>query len=210
MRTCWVILAVMLACRLGAAEKSAPVVEDFKAEGVIVDVYKYFKVAQALGAAQPAQEGVAGRALVTNDGVYAFLETPENVAALKQAEPSSAVRVEGKVLRAGQLLVLSKLEKIEKANAALEKFAANAGEDLTLKGVNKCQCVLNVGELPHNCKLGHLHHLESADGNIYHYLQFGKAADAFLGKGSHCRPLTVKGKVLPGHFLLVESVELSK
>lgn len=210
MRMLWTVLVLLLAGCLSAAEKSAPVVEDFKAEGVVVDVYRFFKIAKDSGEAQPAQAEVAGRALVTADGVYAFLETPENVAALKLLEPNSAVRVEGKVLRAGALLALSKLEKIEKTDVALEKFAASAGEAVTLSGVNKCQCGLKVGELPHSCKLGHLHHLETADGKIYHYLQFGKAKDAFLGKDSHFKKLIVKGKLLPGNFLLVESVEAGK
>ena len=55
---------------------------------------------------------------------------------------------------------------------------ADSGQSLALKGTNKCQCGLDVAELPHNCNLGHLHHLEADDGKTYHYKDVEVAASA--------------------------------
>jgi hypothetical protein len=54
----------------------------------------------------------------------------------------------------------------------------------------------------------HLHHLEAADGRIYHYLQFASGKDTFLGKDSHFQAVEVTARVLPGQYLLVERVVL--
>ena len=56
-------------------EQSAP----FEGHGVIVDINSFFTAASESGAPAElqAEQEVAGRALVTEEGVYAFLETPE-------------------------------------------------------------------------------------------------------------------------------------
>ncbi len=66
-----------------------------------------------------------------------------------------------------------------------------------LKGTNKCQCGLDVADLPHSCTLGHLHHLEADDGKTYHYLQFAQGKDTFLGHDTHFKNLEVKGRIFP-------------
>ena len=87
-------------------------------------------------------------------------------------------------------------------------FRNDPGEQVTLAGMNKCQCGLDVADLPHSCDLGHLHHLETEDGRIYHYLQSGSGNDAFLGSGSHFRPVEVTARLLPGQYLLVQEVSV--
>ena len=81
---------------------------------------------------------------------------------------------------------------------------------MTLTGKNMSQCGLNVGTLEHGCKLGHLHHLQTADGKIFNYLQTPQAADLFHGKGYHFKNVEVKARVFPGQFLLVESVQFKE
>ena len=68
---------------------------------------------------------------------------------------------------------------------------AASGQSLALKGTNKCQCGLDVAELPHNCNLGHLHHLEADDGKTYHYMQFAQGKDTLLGHGTHFKDVEV-------------------
>jgi hypothetical protein len=73
-----------------------------------------------------------------------------------------------------------------------------------MQGANKCQCGLDVAELPHSCTSGHLHHLEAKDGKIYHYLEHGDGKEAFLGNGTNFKNVELKERVFPGQFLLVE------
>lgn len=182
----------------------------FDARGVVVDVHTFFSTATSKQAdVQPAHEQLAGRALVTEAGVFAFLETPENAAQLQHTEPGSVVHVRGKLLERGALLHVDSLEKITTVPLIdFARFRNDPGRQATLTGVNKCQCGLAVADLPHSCELGHLHHLEAADGRIYHYLQFASGKDTFLGKDSHFQPVEVTARVLPGQYLLVERVAL--
>ena len=186
--------------------------EAFEQNGVIVDVHRFFTAISEdidQGEVEVVQDTVAGRALVTEEGLYAFIETPENKNHLAETEHGSVVRIKGKLLRRGALLHIDQLDKIN--TVALIDFARlrnDRGEEAILKGINKCQCGLNVGDLPHSCALGHLHHLEDMDGRIYHYLQFAEGKDAFLGSGSHFKNVEVKARVMPGNFLLVQDVRV--
>ena len=177
--------------------------------GVIVDIHSFFTAAAEGSGPAELQAGheIAGRALVTEEGVYAFLETPENAAALEETEPGSVVQVSGRLLERGALVHVDSLKAV--TTVPLIDFAAfrnDPGQAVTLAGVNKCQCGLDVADLPHSCELGHLHHLEAEDGRIYHYLQFASGKDAFLGTGSHFKPVKVTARKLPGQYLLVQEV----
>ena len=182
----------------------------FEERGVVVDVHGFFTAATtaaAVTAVAAENEHVAGRALVTEKGVFAFLETPQNARQLRDTEPGSVVQVRGKLLDLGALLHVEALEKV--TTVPLIDFAGfreNPGTAATLHGVNKCQCGLAVADLPHSCELGHLHHLEADDGKLYHYLQFASGKDAFLGHGSHFKEVEVTARVLPGQYLLVQKM----
>ena len=209
MRTATRILMVAAATAAWAGQKQAEESTPFQGHGVIVDINSFFTGATGGGtpAELRAEHEVAGLALVTEEGVYAFLETPENASALEETEPGSVVRVWGRLLERGALVHVDSLKSV--TTVPLIDFAAfrnDPGEQVTLAGVNKCQCGLDVADLPHSCQLGHLHHLEAGDGRIYHYLQFGSGNDAFLGSGSHFRPVEVTARLLPGQYLLVQEV----
>ena len=183
--------------------------KSFESRGVIVDVHTFFTTATvgAGAAVEPEQAEVAGRALVTETGLFAFLETPHNAEQLKRTVPGSVVQVRGKLLERGALLHIDQLDLA--TTVPLIDFArlrTDPGKAVALKGVNKCQCGLAVGDLPHSCELGHLHHLEADDGKIYHYLQFASGKDTFLGRDSHFKPVEVSARLLPGQFLLVQNV----
>ncbi len=209
MRTATQILLVAAATAAWAGQKQAEQSAPFQGHGVIVDINSFFTAASESGAPAElqAEQEIAGRALVTEEGVYAFLETPENASALKETGPGSVVRVWGRLLERGALVHADSLKPV--TTVPLIDFSAfrnDPGEQVTLAGVNKCQCGLDVVDLPHSCQLGHLHHLETGDGRIYHYLQFGSGNEAFLGSGSHFRPVEVTGRLLPGQYLLVQEV----
>jgi hypothetical protein len=210
-------LAVLtLVLSLGAARAGdGPAVTPFKANGVVADVQELFPCAVKIGkkversGAQTTLKEVAARALVTQDSVYAFLETPENRRFLKDVKPGTAVMVKGRLLTSGSLLHIDSLVKAKgDSKIDLERYEDEEGKEVTLQGTNKCQCGLNVAELPHSCTLGHLHHLEASDGKIYHYLQYGDGKSAFLGHGTHFKNVEVKARVFPGQFLLVERGKL--
>ncbi len=184
----------------------------FNERGVIVDVHSFFTaVDQSASELAVVNESVAGKALVTEDGVYGFLETPENEKMLVNTRNGSVVQVKGKLLREGALLHVDALEsKTEVPLIDFARYRTDKGRQVALEGVNKCQCGLGVGDLPHSCKLGHLHHLETSEGQIYHYLQFARGQDFFLGKESHFKPVSVKARLLPGHYLLVSEAEVGE
>ena len=183
----------------------------FSESGVIVDVHQFFSAATGKIERKPddvVHGSVAGKALVTEHGVFAFLETPENELALAETVNGSVVNVEGKLLVEGALLHIDKLERTTTVPLIdFGRFREDVGKEVSLSGVNKCQCGLDVADLPHSCKLGHLHHLEATDGNIYNYLQFDRGQDVFLGKESHFKEVDVKARKLPGNYLIVSSVE---
>ena len=186
----------------------------FDERGVIVDVNSFFTAAtrdSQAGKMAVANESVAGKALVTEDGVYGFLETPDNEKMLAATSNGSVVQIVGKLLKAAALLHVDALEsKTQVPLIDFARFRNDTGIEVELEGVNKCQCGLDVGDLPHSCKLGHLHHLEAADGQIYHYLQFARGQDFFLGVESHSKPVSVKARLLPGHYLLVSAAEVGE
>ena len=187
-------------------------VEAFEADGVLVDAHDFFDVVQEARASHEDQPlvaaGVAGKALVTADGVYAFIETPSNLERLQPFTGENPVHVAGMVHHAGRLLHVDSIKAIADApEVDLERYRSAAGERVTLGGNNKCQCGIKIAELHTSCQLGHLHHLEADDGRLYHYLQIAQGRDAFQGKNSHFKPLEISGLLLPGRFLLVESAQ---
>lgn len=183
-------------------------IEAFAQRGVIVDPGSFFT------AATPDSGEIAGgpsisRALVTEQGVYAFMETPGNEQQLKGTVPGSVVRIEGKLLKEGALVYIDTLElQTTVPFIDFARFRSDAGKVVDLKGVNKCQCGLEVGGLPRSCALGHLHHLEAADGAIYHYLRYTQGEQLFLGQGFHFRPVVVQARRLPGNYLLVQEAKV--
>ena len=198
-----------------ARAADGPAVTTFEAEGMIVDVFDLFpralkdKKHADQARARATLKEVAARALVTKDGVYAFLETPENRRFLKDVKPGSAVDVKGRLLVSGSLLQIDSLSKAKgDSGIDLARYRDEEGQAATLTGANKCQCGLSVADLAHSCALGHLHHLEAGDGKVYHYLQSGDGKPAFLGEGTHFKNIEVKARVFPGQFLLVEKGKL--
>jgi hypothetical protein len=193
-----------------------PPVTPFEADGVVVDVLKLFPCAVKdakkadRARAQTTQKEVAARALVTKDGVYAFLESPENKKFLKDVKPGTAVSIKGRLLASGALLHIDSLAKAKGGPGVdLARYEDEEGKEATFRGTNKCQCGLKVADLPHSCTLGHLHHLEADDGKIYNYIQYGDGKAAFLGHGTHFRNVELKARVFPGQFLLVEQGKIS-
>lgn len=182
----------------------------FEESGVIVDIQTFFSAAADQAKSyKPVSVGQGRHALVTSSGVYAFLETPSNEAQLQGIPAGSSVRLAGRLLTNGTLLHIDKITTLDAvADTDLEIYRAAKGTQVELTGQNLCQCGLDVGDLPHSCQLGHRHHLQASDGKIYHYLQYGDAQKAYVGKGSHFRQVTVKATVLPGQYLLVEEVSV--
>ena len=184
--------------------------EPFAQSGVIVDVHTFFKATTGQEKMETTQASPADRALATAEGLYAFLETPENKKWLAETEPGAVVHVTGKLLKKGALLHIDTLESTSKISLDLDLAGLrnHPGKKIALKGTNKCQCGLDVADLPHSCALGHLHHLEAEDGLTYNYLQLAQGRETFLGQGSHFKSVEVQGKVFRGHFLLVDKVEV--
>ena len=87
-----------------------PPVKPFDVTGLVIDVQDLFPVAAREGnkvdrsRSQTTLKDVAARALVTDKGVYAFLETPENQRALKDVKSGTAVNIKGRLLKSGALL----------------------------------------------------------------------------------------------------------
>jgi hypothetical protein len=207
------VLTLVLSLNAARTVRAAdgPPVTSFAADGVVADVLELFPCAIKDGKkadrarAQSTLREVAARAFVTKDGVYAFLETPENKKFLKDVKPGTAVSIKGRLLASGALLHIDSLAKAKgDPGVDLARYDDEEGKEVTLRGANKCQCGLNVADLPHSCTLGHLHHLEADDGKIYNYIQYGDGKAAFLGQGTHFRNVEVKARVFPGQFLLVE------
>jgi hypothetical protein len=212
------VLTLVLSLNAARSVRAAdgPPATPFESDGVVADVWELFPCAvkdakkAERARAQTTQKEVAARALVTKDGVYAFLETPENRRALKGVKSGTAVSIKGRLLASGALLHIDSLTKAKSdPGVNLARYEDEEGKEVTLRGTNKCQCGLNVADLPHSCTLGHLHHLEADDGKIYNYLQYRDGKAAFLGHGTHFRNVEVKARVFPGQFLLVEQGKVS-
>jgi len=203
----WQLVALgVLGALANAAWGDPPrTVEAFAQRGVIVDPRTFFTAAGTAEAGAPG----GSRALVTEAGVYAFMETPENERQLQRTEPGSVVRVAGRLLKEGALVYIDTLElQTTVPFIDFARFRGAGGEPVSLKGVNKCQCGLEVGEMPRSCALGHLHHLEGADGAIYHYLRHSQGEQLFLGQGYHFEPVAVQALLLPGNYLLVQEAKV--
>ncbi len=182
-------------------------VESFAGEGVIVAVHEFFGAAKDAGDVDLVAGNVAGKAFVTANGMYAFIETPENEQQLADVAAGTAVRISGMVHHPGRLLHVDAIETLDAAPSLnLTMYATASGREATLTGKNKCQCGIKISELHTGCALGHLHHLEADDGKLYHYLQFGEGQGLFKGAGSHFKGVTVRGIVLPGQWVLVQGV----
>ena len=191
------------------ADEGKPSV-DFDKGGVIVEVGSFFK-GTGVTSGPAGQTGVAALALATDTGLYSFLETPQNQERLAAIEPGSVVRINGKLLEKGALLHITALERASEISLDLDLAGLRSapGRTVSLKGTNKCQCGLDVADLPHSCTLGHLHHLEAEDGKIYHYLKNDTGAGLFAGKDSHFKAVEVRGRLFPGHYLSIEKAAVN-
>ena len=91
-----------------ARAADGPPVTPFEADGVVVNVLELFPCAikdekkADRARTQTTLKEVAARALVTKDGVYAFLETPENKRALRGVKTGTAVSIKGRLLTSGR------------------------------------------------------------------------------------------------------------
>jgi hypothetical protein len=212
--TAGTVLTLAFSSHLTRAADGPPVTR-FEAQGIVADVLDLFPCAikdekkVTKTRSQSTLKEVAARAFVTKDGVYAFLESPENQKLLKDVKPGTAVSINGRLFVDCAILHIDSLASA-KADPAIDlsRYEDEEGKEITLRGENKGQCGLNVSDLPHSCTLGHLHHLEADNGKVYHYLQFGDGKSAFLGTGSHFKKVVVKARVFPGQFLLVEKGKL--
>lgn len=206
-RIIWI--ALVAAGTLVAAPPVDNTTLEFHEKGVIVDIQNFFDIAKDQAESYKSLGAGKGElALATHSGIYAFLETPSNDGYLSSLNAGDIVELTGRLLVKGALLHIENVEKLSgDLSINLEGYRSAGGKTISLSGYNLCQCGLDVGELPHSCRLGHLHHLQANDGKIYHYLQYGEAQQAYLGINSHFRPVTVEGRVLPGQYLLVDSVK---
>ena len=207
-RALWLVMVVAGSGSLLQAAGAGSEVTKFHETGIVVDIQTFYHAAKVQSEGYRSLRGNLGAlALVARSGVYAFLETPGNSTHLRDIAPGTPVTLTGRLLVNGALLHIDNLKAVKTAPGVdLEAYRSAAGQEVSLTGYNLCQCGLDVGELPNNCRLGHLHHLQASDGKIYHYLQYGEAQKTYLGIDSHFRPLGIKGRVLPGHYLLVASV----
>ena len=123
-----------------ARAADGPPVTSFEATGVVADVLELFpcaikdhkKVDKAR--AQTTLKEVSARALVTKDGVYAFLESPENQKLLKDVKPGTAVSIKGRLLVAGSLLHIDSLVKTKAdPGVDLARYEDEEGKEVTLR-----------------------------------------------------------------------------
>ncbi len=136
------VLTLVLSFNVARAADGPPVTR-FEADGVVADVLELFPCALKdskkadRARAKTTLKDVAARALVTKDGVYAFLETPENKRALKDVKPGTAVRIKGRLLAAGALLHIDALSKAKgDPGVDLARYEDEDGEAVTLRGAN--------------------------------------------------------------------------
>ena len=196
----------------GPATQPATKVVDYEGVGIVVVRHSFFEAAKSAVEGQkdyaPPRELLADRLLVTRAGVFSFLESPKNKELVEKIAPGTAITVRGKLYAAGDLLLLdSAAPATDKPDIDLDKFRKAGGEIVTLDGKNRCQCALDLAGLSRSCTLGHLHHLQTADGSLYHYLPIGGGAAALMGEKSHNRAVRVEAMLLPGRQLLVTRVE---
>ena len=198
-----------------ARAADGPPVTPFEADGVVVDVLELFpcaikdeKKADRAGPRRPSRRSPPAPWSPRTASMRSS-KPPRTSELLKDVKPGTAVSIKGRLLASGSLLHIDSLAKAKgDPGVNLSRYEDEEGKEVTLRGANKCQCGLNVADLPHSCTLGHLHHLEADDGKIYHYLQYGDGKAAFLGDGTHFKNVEVKARVFPGQFLLVERGKL--
>lgn len=186
-----------------------PTIVPFEEEGVIIAVRGFFD-SQGMSSEYALGDGdVAGRMLITRNGVFSFIETPENQAQVGSLTNGTAVRISGKLHNPGRLLHVDSLEVLDKQpEVELSTYSGDPGQPVTLSGVNKCQCGIKIAELKTSCDLGHLHHLEGDDGKLYHYVPNDQGEALHKGQGTHFKKVEVKGRLLPGQFVLVDAIEV--
>lgn len=199
------ILIAMLLFSTVFANAEETGVKEFSAKGVLVDVQSLFAKAKD---PKETKVGVDSSKLLTSyvvfvnaKGVYSFLEREENEKFLKETKVGDYVEIKGKVLEAGFLVEIESISVLkEKSDVDLKPYQEEAGKSISLDGTNKCQCGLKVGELKHNCKLGHIHHLQTEDGKIYHYLEPDKSKDMKL----HFKKMKVEALLFPGNYIKIK------
>lgn len=176
-------------------------VKDFSEKGVMVDIQNFFKDAKAQITTNSKNKlQTSYLAFVNDKGVYSFLEREDQEKLLKAIKVGDHVEIKGKILEAGFLIEIETIKIVEeKATVDLKKYQELDGKSITLEGTNKCQCGLKVASLQHNCKLGHLHHLQTEDGKIYHYLEEGKSSDMKI----HFKKLKLDVLLFPGNFIKI-------
>jgi hypothetical protein len=187
----------------------------YTGQGYLVVAHSFYAVAVPALAAeknyQPPREPLADRLFVTADGVYAFVESPANKKLLDGIKPDTAISVKGKLLSQGSLLLLDEAVVLKAVvDVDQKKYRDDAGKPVALEGYSRCQCALDLAGLPTSCALGHLHHLQLADGSLYSYLPIGDGAAALAGKPAHNSKLRVEALLLPGRQLLVRSAQRGK
>lgn len=133
------VLTLVLSLDVARAADGPPVTP-FAAEGVVADVLELFPCAvkndkkTVQVRAQATLKEVAARALVTKEGVYAFLETPENRSFLKDVKPGTAVSVKGRLLVSGSLLHIDSLAKAKSdPGVDLARYEDEEGKVVTLR-----------------------------------------------------------------------------
>ena len=244
-------LVAMAVCVAGASVAMAGYQKDkeedkgtdpFDQRGVIVAVHTFFDATKPVREAQSkplrlAREKITDRVLVTERGVYTFLETPHNFKLLAKVKPGDTVDVKGKVHRKSFLLHATRIDPVkvtaeaaaeaqateaagdpatdgtkeqpkDKLHRALDRYKVSEPVRVVMTGTNKCQCGLSTGDLPNSCRLGHIHHFESNEGKIYHYLQYGDGGHLLRGNRTHLKVITLDAMALPGNYLLINAARL--
>ena len=149
------VLSLMLSLNTARASEG-PAVQPFEADGVVADVHDLFPIATKdgkktdRGRSSTTLRDVAARALVTEDGVYASLESPENQRALRGVKSGASVHIKGRLLAIGALLHIDPLAAFKaKSKVDITRYAKEKGEEVTLGRSNKCECGLSVADIPH-------------------------------------------------------------
>ncbi|QQE13766.1 hypothetical protein JD969_09985 [Planctomycetota bacterium] len=199
-------------CSGATCTKCMPKVSGFDQVGEVRKLTGFFDAAKKEKKSNGKLDSLTDLVLVTNKGVYHFIETPANREALSSIENGQKVHAKGKAYNHGGLVYLDGVKVLDKKEASKVKlnakqFSSAKGQKVVLEGVNGCQCQLDVGELPHSCKLGHLHHMQDEKGRIFNYIPTAKSYDLIKGqKGTHGKKIKVEGIRLPGNSLLVTKV----
>jgi hypothetical protein len=208
-----VFLSVLLVCLLLSTVWSVPKMEtpeirSFRQRGQLLSLDKLFHSVRRSTIETTQKITSLGVVLVTESGVYSFLETPENEKHLEGVAPDTFVEITGQLLISGQLLQIERLNRLteeKRPQVDVQMLREKKGQPVELVGKNLCQCGLEVGGLEHSCRLGHLHHLQTSEGKIYHYLPAGDGSALFQGGPNHFRTVEIIGQEFPGQYLLVTS-----